>query len=113
VNGDDFRRRMVRVVKYRLANQARVERMLPDTLLLQKIGDWAALLPESAWTPGVPPINPLYLDLVAVRTSTGKILSGRVDAFGGRMLERIERYTNCGVVIAWVRWQQRNTDVTY
>jgi hypothetical protein len=54
--------------------------------LLPLIGDWAASLPDSAWTPGTPPVAGDSRVLCAVRVISGRtgervILVGRVRAF--------------------------------
>lgn len=52
---------------------------------MQAIGNWAGTLPEEAWTPGAPLLDSMDYQrpyrFFAVKTETGRILSGTGLAF--------------------------------
>jgi hypothetical protein len=63
--------------------------------------DWAGRQPPSAWAPGHPPKAPVKDMHVAVRTETGRILTGTLMAFY-RGAEWIEAQAKYGRIIEWI-----------
>jgi hypothetical protein len=66
---------------------------------LAAIGNWAESLPPIAWKPL--PISD-SAQYVAVKTETGRILTGRRTAFRPEGLRRIADMPKYGVAVAWV-----------
>jgi hypothetical protein len=76
------------------------EQMRPEEHHLQALGVWAKELPASAWKPGPPPqTDGVYF---AVKTRTGRILTGRAKAFCPRHLRLVAELPKFGPVIAYV-----------
>lgn len=70
------------------------------TAHLSSIGKWAVSLPAHAWKPGPPGV--VAGAYVAVRTTTGKILTGKSRAFRPASLRLIASMPKYGPVVAWV-----------
>lgn len=64
---------------------------------LQAISDWAKTVPFNIWIAG-PPLD--YKRMVAVRTATGRILTGHTRAFCQENIRRIESMPKYGKVVA-------------
>lgn len=76
-----------------------MRRLGPVERKLQAACEWAN--EGSPWIPGLPTY--LEQDLVyVVRTTTGRILSGKGRAFSGKNLRRIVAERKYGEVVAWM-----------
>jgi hypothetical protein len=77
------------------------KKMRPFEIHLRAIGHWAAQLPEYEWTQGSPPQDNVDV-WFAVKTRTGRILTGKTRAFRGSHLHWIAKQPKYGPVVAYV-----------
>ena len=70
---------------------------MPNTKHLDRVAAWAATVPPEQWVAGPPPQGEKYI--YAVRTATGRVLTGTTLAFGPRPLQYIEALPKYGKVL--------------
>ena len=79
-------------------------RKYPEYAEMMDVGaKWAALMPDSAWTLGLPPKVRELGVFVAVKTQTGEILTGTLRTFS-KLYNRnaIARSSRYGPIVAWL-----------
>lgn len=82
---------------------------------MNRISAWAKGLPESAWTPGIPPQSTEYC---AVKTESGAILAGRLATWlpnslpVGKTREKIIAYILVGEQSHPDLWENSRADPT-
>ena len=74
----------------------------PREEFLKVGGDWAEMQPNSAWADGRPPlVHNEFGFYVAVRTETGRVLTGCLNVFATGS-DRIEASPRYGKIIQWI-----------